>query len=386
MVSTGRGAPPDNPKGGVENEAYLLVNSIAKHLRSVHYVESLGNASLPENVLVYNVASSQHYFPTFMTELLTAPILALRVADVAKQALIKCPIDVVHFHETRGNLPIHLLSGFKNLPKILSIHGPIPWTVKYDSKVETFVRVNTYRVFDIGAFKKVDHLIAISSWIKKNLIKLGMPDEKISVVYNPIDTAFFSPKRKLEKRSKDVLDKFCLEPSSYYLTVGSLVSRKRHLDLIRAFASYKGEKKLVIVGNGPEFSNVDRLISKYNLNNRIRVIRHVDASLLPYLYASAYVFVTCSMAEGLPVAVMEAMSSGLGIISPNAPWIEELVGQNNGVLFNPSCTEATTDAFNLFDEVSSKRFGSISRNIAERLFSSQACATKTLKIYESVTN
>ena len=384
MVSTGRGTPPDYPKGGVENEAYLLVNSIAKHVRSVHYVENLRNWNLPNNVIVYNVPSSNGYSSTFIAELTTAPILALRVTEEAKKALIGDSIDIIHFHETRGNLPVHFLSGFSNLPKVLSIHGPIPWMVKYDSRIETFLRVNTYRIFDVSAFKRLDHLIAVSGWIKKSLIQIGIPDNKISVVYNPVDTDFFSPEKKLEKRNKEILNELELEPSSYLLTVGSLVSRKRHINLIRAFASYKGEKKLVIVGDGPEFVNICRWISKHNLKNRIILIRQVNACLLSYLYANAHAFVTCSMAEGLPVAIMEAMSSGLGIIFPDSPWIEELLGQDNGVLFSTSSDKSTTDALNLFDKLASKRFGLTNRNIAERLFSLQACTNKTLKIYEAI--
>ena len=90
------------------------------------------------------------------------------------------------------------------------------------------------------------------------------------------------------------------------------------------------------------------------------------------------------MAEGLPVAIMEAMSSGLGIIFPDSPWIEELLGQDNGVLFSTSSDKSTTDALNLFDKLASKRFGLTNRNIAERLFSLQACTNKTLKIYEAI--
>jgi glycosyltransferase involved in cell wall biosynthesis len=234
----------------------------------------------------------------------------------------------------------------------------------------------------MNAFKRADHLIAVSHWIKRNLLKLGMPDKKVSVIYNPIDTSLFSPERKLEKRSKEFLDELDLEPSSYYFAVGSLVSRKRYIDLIRAFGSYNGEKKLVIVGDGPELSNVCRLIRKHDLSNRVRIFRRVSACSLPYLYASAYAFVTCSMAEGFPVAVMEAMSSGLGIISPDSPWIEELVGQSNGVLFPPLQVEATTNALSFFDdEGSSKRYGLASRYIAEKNFSVKTCATQTLRVY-----
>ncbi|HLN44288.1 MAG TPA: glycosyltransferase family 4 protein [Candidatus Sulfotelmatobacter sp.] len=385
MVSTGRGEPPDNPRGGVENEAYLLVNSLAKNVKSIHYVEKLSKTTLPENVFVHNPFSGQPCFgDTFLGGLLYSPILAFRVANMAKQILAKYSVQLIHFHETRGNLPVHFLFGSKDMPTVLSIHGPVPWTVKYDSKIETFVRIYSYRFFDVHAFKRVDHLIAVSHWLKRKLMTLGLPDNRISVIYNPIDTSVFSPERNSEKMSKSILDELDLDTASYFFTVGSLVSRKRHIDLIRAFASYKGDKKLVIVGNGPGFPNVNRLICRYGLNHRIKILRRVESPCLPYLYANAHAFVTCSLAEGLPVSIMEAMSSGLGIISPNTPWIEELVGPANGVLFSPFDDKAITDALTFFDDNSSKLLGMRSRRIAETSFSLQTCATSTSSVYESL--
>ncbi len=386
MVSTGRGKPPDSPKGGVENEAYQLVASMAKYVKSIHYVESFGQVNLPENVFIYEVGFTQRDTPTFVEEVATSPFLAFMVANAARKALTSHRVDILHFHETRGNLPFQFLSGFSTLPKVLSIHGPVPWTVNYNSKIETLVRSGTYRIFDMCALRKANHLIAISHWIKRSLVNLGVPENKVSVIYNPVDTSLFSPQRKLEKRNIDVLHQLKLEPSSYYLAVGSLVSRKRYIDLIRAFALYKGEKKLVIVGDGPELYNLYRAIQKYDIGGRVKMIRHVNASFLPYLYASARAFVTCSIAEGLPVTIMEAMSSGLGIISPERLWIGELVDRKNGVLFPSVCApEAATDAINsLDDEVTSERLGLASRHIAEKIFSQNSCATQTLKVYESV--
>ncbi len=386
MVSTGRGKPPDSPKGGVENEAYQLVVSMARYVKSVHYIESFGQARLPENIFMYEVGFSQSGLPTFAREVGTSPFLAFKVANAARKALTNHSIDILHFHETRGNLPFQFLSGFGKLPTVLSIHGPVPWTVNYDSKIETFVRTSTYRIFDIRAFKRANHLIAISRWIKNSLVNLGVPENKVSVIYNPIDTSLFSPQRKLEKENIFFLNKLELEPSSYYLAVGSLVSRKRYIDLIRAFALYKGEKKLVIVGDGPEIDKLNRAIQKYHIGGRVKIIQHVGASFLPYLYASAHAFITCSIAEGLPVTIMEAMSSGLGIISPERIWIRELVDRNNGRLF-PSiyAPEAAANAINsLDDDTTSERLGLASRHIAEKIFSQNSCAIQTLKVYESI--
>jgi len=385
LVSTGRGEPPNRPEGGVENETFKLANSLANHVSSVHYVENLGAAELPETVYIHRVKPVlRARRKTFMAEVATSPILAYRVASAARQTLTENSIHLIHFHETRGNLPILFLSGLRKIPMVLTVHGPVPWTVQYKSRMEALARNATYRLFDRRAFGRVNYLIAISHWIKKNLLMLGVPDEKVSVVYNPVDTSVFSAELNQEENSR-ILNRFELEPSSYYITVGSLVSRKRHIDLIRAFNLYKGEKKLVIVGDGPEFGKIRRLICRLNLSNRTKLFRYVSPGLLPHLYAGAQAFVTFSLAEGLPAAVSEAMSSGLGIIAPDTPWIRELVGSDNGFLFAPSQTIATTDAFDFFDDnYSAKQYGLCSRRIAEENFSLLACTAKTLDIYRSI--
>ena len=267
---------------------------------------------------------------------------------------------------------------------VLSVHGPVPWTAKYKSGMETFVRNSTYRLFDKRAFERVDHLIAVSRWIKINLLKLGLPEDRVSVVYNPVDTSLFSPEKKT-KGNKKILINLDLEQSSYYISVGSLVPRKRLVDLISAFSSYEGDKKLVIVGDGPELGRIRQLISKYDLGDRIKLFRHVDSKSLPYLFAGAQAFVTCSSAEGFPVAVAEAMSSGLGIISPNTPWMRELADLDNGFLFEPTNIKTIIDAFDFFDkDDSARRCGLRSRKIAEEKFNVSTFTTKILRIYRSV--
>ena len=383
MVSTGRGEPPDNPRGGVESETYLLVRNIANCVRSVHYVENLGDAVFPENVFPHRVAPFSNGRMAFLTEVVASPIIASRVARSAKRALNQSKIHLIHLNETRGNLPVLFLSGYRKIPKVLSIHGPVPWTAHYGSKVESLIRAGTYNVFDRRAFNQVDHLIAVSHWLKMNLLMLGLPDYKVSVVYNPVDTSLFSPDKDQEK-SRKILNDFALEPQSYYLAVGSLVRRKRYLDLIRSFNLYKGKKKLVIVGDGPEFGNMHRLIGSLHLNGKIKIFRHVSSKSLPYLYSGAQAFVTSSSAEGLPVAVMEAMACGLGIIAPAVSWIHELVSSDNGVFFSPLNIEILSNAFSFFDDPGvAKKCGFNSRKIALNKFSLKVSTRRILEIYQS---
>lgn len=141
-------------------------------------------------------------------------------------------------------------------------------------------------------------------------------------------------------------------PKITFLFLGALGDRKGVFDLLNAAVIYKayftGKITIVIGGNG----EVERL-KDYIKNNELDEIVHfegwVSGDKKADLLKSSSVYILPTYNEGLPIAILEAMSYALPIISTPVGGIPEIVlNENNGFLINPGDTEAIFQALKKF--------------------------------------
>ena len=124
------------------------------------------------------------------------------------------------------------------------------------------------------------------------------------------------------------------------LTIGRLIPRKGFQFLIRALpqivenAAYNFE--IEIVGDGPYQKELLTLATDLDVTRYLRFAGSVPYSELPQKYREADIFILPSLAEGMPLVVLEAMGTGLPIVASRVQGIEELVAADiNGALFDP---------------------------------------------------
>jgi len=152
-------------------------------------------------------------------------------------------------------------------------------------------------------------LIALSEGIKEELINhLGCNASDITVINNPFDVATIQSESGREGPLPD---------SGYIIYVASFIPRKRHQDLIQAFAKLKSDLKLVLVGKGPDEEALKSLVEKLGLTNQVifwgwdqnpyRLIKHARLSVL------------ASEAEGLPRTLIESLLLGTPAVSTDCP-------------------------------------------------------------------
>jgi len=125
----------------------------------------------------------------------------------------------------------------------------------------------------------------------------------------------------------------------HVLTIGRLIPRKGFQFLIRALpqiienATHNFE--IEIVGDGPYHGELLRLSEDLGVTSYIRFAGSVPYSELPQKYRDADVFILPSLAEGMPLVVLEAMGTGLPIVASRVQGIDELVVEDvNGALFD----------------------------------------------------
>lgn len=160
-------------------------------------------------------------------------------------------------------------------------------------------------------YNKAQNIIAVSKGIKIDLENnFGIKKGKIKVIYNPIDIT------KIQELSQEKIEhSWFKENILTIITYGSLTEQKGQWHLIRAFSEVRKQVfcRLIILGAGKLKKYLKELTKKLKLENDILFL---DWQENPFKFiAKSDVFVLPSLWEGLSMAILEAMSCGLPVIS-----------------------------------------------------------------------
>ncbi|RKU35777.1 glycosyltransferase family 4 protein [Candidatus Poribacteria bacterium] len=171
-------------------------------------------------------------------------------------------------------------------------------------------------------------VVACSDGLRE-LAQETAPDVKMSVIPDGLDLSRFKP----SPREPD-------PESVRILTIGRLIPRKGFQFLIRALPQIvenaAHDFEIEIVGDGPYQKELLKLAADLDVTEHIRFAGAVPYSELPGKYRDADIFILPSLAEGMPLVVLEAMGTGLPIVASRVQGIEELVAEDvNGALFDP---------------------------------------------------
>ena len=175
--------------------------------------------------------------------------------------------------------------------------------------------------------RAADAVVCISQFARGQLMRISAPEDwpKFQVCRLGVDPAqflFSPPSRSTPKVS--------------LLCVGRLTPAKGQVLLIHACAQLRDvgiDFSLTLVGEGPDRSRIETAIKKHQLQGRITLTGALTQDGVRHALAQADVFVLPSLAEGIPVVLMEAMSSGVPCISSPVNGIPELIEhQRTGLL------------------------------------------------------
>lgn len=187
-----------------------------------------------------------------------------------------------------------------------------------------------YKNVEAFLARETDLLIAINQEDYNAAKKMKTRGKAIFVPGVGIDTKAIEalPEKRVEYRKE-----FGLPDNAFiFLSVGELITRKNHETAIRAFAELKEENAYYLIcGIGELDSYLQKLIDELGLSSRVRLLGYrLDAK---EIMRASDVFFFPSFQEGLPVALMEAMSAGLPCIVSRIRGNVDLIEENEGGLF-----------------------------------------------------
>ncbi len=188
----------------------------------------------------------------------------------------------------------------------------------------------------------------VNEEIKEYFItKLHIPADKVKIIENGVDSSLFSA---LGDKAELPWHNESEENEKYFVfgTVGRLTEAKDHPNLIKAFSLLEKkypQLRLLIVGDGEERKTTKELISSLKLEDKVHMAG--NALDIPERLRSMDTFVLSSQREGLPVAILEAMSCKIAVISTDVGGISALNDKSSAkriMLVPPKNPEALASA------------------------------------------
>ncbi|MEW5959241.1 MAG: glycosyltransferase family 1 protein [Chloroflexota bacterium] len=237
------------------------------------------------------------------------------------------------------------------------------------------------------AWRKTNHIIAVSEATKQDSIKmLGVPEKKITVIHeaaNPI----YRPLPN-DEALRHVKEKYNID-QNFILFVSTIEPRKNLPSLLQAYHQlrdqYKRDELLVLAGSkGWLWQEVYETVERLNLEQHVAFLGRVPSADLVYLYNAARLLVHPSFYEGFGLTPLEAMTCGTPIIVSNTAALPEVVG-DAGLMINPHDIEGLTVAMwrvlteeELWQDLSQKGLKRAAN------FSWRKAAQQTLEVYHKV--
>ena len=159
------------------------------------------------------------------------------------------------------------------------------------------------------AIAGADAVVTVSAALRKALLALGAPPQKVTVLRNGVDTSLFSPPVNRDATRAS----FGLRGPTL-VSVGLLIERKGHHRTIEALRLLP-EFTLLIAGEGPERARLTALVERLGLSARVRLLGALPHDTLPSLYGAADASVLASSREGWANVLLESMACGTPVVA-----------------------------------------------------------------------
>jgi teichuronic acid biosynthesis glycosyltransferase TuaC len=227
-----------------------------------------------------------------------------------------------------------LLSRFFKKPVVVSARG------SDINQFKTFPVIRRHLMF---VLRKADRVVAVSKALKDSMVELQVPKNKIDVIPNGVDIKKFYPMPRDAARQE-----LRLPNRRMILSVGKLTPNKGFDLLLRSLRIladrfHEEDVNLVIVGEGPYRSQLDRTIASLKLEARVRLVGPVSHEKLRQWYSAANVFCLASETEGWPNVILESLACGTPVVASPAGGIPEIICSDRvGLLVKRDDTQIAT--------------------------------------------
>lgn len=280
-------------------------------------------------------------------------------------AITNVPSDVnaVHFvHSSWWQSPVHISRHRQDF------YGLYQWL---------FTAANSY--WEKQAFRQAKIIIAVSEKVAQELVNIGIPRQKIRVIPNGVDLEEFTP--HITSRQQLGLP----ENVTLALFAGDIRIPRKNLDTVLYALVKVPELHLAVVGNTKD-SPYPAMAKMLNISHRVHFLGYRHD--MPQIQQASDLFVFPSRYEPFGLVVIEAMASGLPVITATTTGASDLINANCGIVLD-DCDDIDGLAIALerlkSDRTLRQEMGKVARTVAEQ-HSWEKMAQNYLNIFMELSN
>jgi glycosyltransferase involved in cell wall biosynthesis len=312
---------------------------------------------------------SAHKSGAFATESVLAFVRSvLVIVWNALSYTTRSPPDIVHVHSShrfsfyRAGYYVLFSKYVWDCPVVLHIHGS-----SFDKFVSTEFR--PVRWYQSLVFDAADEIIVLSEYWKDTLA--ARTDEaKLTVIPNAVDATNYTP----------AFD----GGVAHIVAVSNQLPRKGVVELAAAvddLAECDLDFRVSIAGSGPLSTHSEELAANHA---NVEYLGYVSEAKKYELLGDGSIFVLPSHAEGLPIAILEAMAAGNAIVSTTVGAIPEVIGEENGLLVEPRDADQLADALRelIADPERVAEMGTTNRQEVTEQYAWSTVAMELLETYD----
>jgi glycosyltransferase involved in cell wall biosynthesis len=321
------------------------------------------NQNLPNQQLIYPDSWAGRRFPSFWrSNWLNKPLMRDGI-DLYHGLSNEIPFGI-HKHDIRSVVTIHDLI-FIRFPQ---------WYNPIDRLIYT--RKSRY------ACKSADRIIAVSSQTKDDIMEyFGIPSERIEVIYQVCDPAFYM---QIEEDQKKIFRKKYGLPSQYLLYVGTIEPRKNLLQIVKALHIASLRIPLVIIGRSTGYAELVRQYISDHQMDHIYFLGNLPNDDLPAIYQMAEVFIYPSRFEGFGIPILEALVSGTPVITSKGGCFSE-AGGSHSLYVDPDQPEEIAESISkILEDANLHKLMSETGRIHAEKFNAENIASGIMNVYNNI--
>lgn len=281
-------------------------------------------------------------------------------------------VDIIHLQWLAQVSDLHWLKTFHQARLVASVRG---------SQVTIYpvTRTGYYQIIQ-NALQLADAYQLVSSDLRAPCLALGAVEDKLFVNYNGIDLDQFTPARKQKPGNTLRL-----------ISVGALMWRKAYffqLLVVRQLIGSGSQITLTIVGAGPDREGLMHTARIFGIQDAVFFTGQlVEAEIIGKLQ-EADVYISTSLAEGLPNSLVEAAACGLPIVAFECEGVREIVEHGGtGYVVPAGDTNAMAGYVKqLQEEIGRMEMGKRARVRIERYFNQDECVKEVIGYYGKILN
>jgi glycosyltransferase involved in cell wall biosynthesis len=216
-------------------------------------------------------------------------------------------VDLVH--------AVYFLPPMPGRPSVVTIHD-----ISFERHPEFFSRRSLLRdrLLIRDAARRASRLITVSETSRQDLIELWrVPPERVVAIYNGVDEVFRPGPNEPDEGSLDPLR---------VLAVGTLQPRKNLGRLLEALAIVGRDRRVELRVVGPDGYQAQEIRERLSDRGDVEVTGYLDRMALAQEYRRAHLLVYPSLYEGFGLPVVEAMASGIPVVTTTGGSLPEIAG------------------------------------------------------------